>query len=373
VKGICKIRLKGWVRLAYISGLTFFVCLFGCRSETRDRPFDIQWKNEQAVAVSIPSSFAADIPDDSASSLITINLSGQRNPIPILGSLERKNGDFLFTPLIPFTGGIRYDVRVRGTRAGGFEIPENNAGSAPSVTAIYPSGDTLPENLLKIYLHFDQPMREGVSGRYVKLVENGRDTIDGAFLDLQPELWNPERTVLTLWLDPGRIKRDLQPNRRLGAPMRHGTHYRIVVARAWTDARGQQLTKSYQKAFVTAAKDSLSPRPSRWTLVPPLPATRQPLKIDFKEALDHSLLAEVFEIQSITGAKIPGQWETGRLEKQCSFVPDANWQPGDYKLLIEPRLEDLAGNNLARPFDRDVSKEPEAFKSDIATLPFQIK
>ena len=42
----------------------------------------------------------------------------------------------------------------------------------------------------------------------------------GTFLDLQPELWNAEGTVLTLWLDPGRIKRDLIPNKELGIPLK---------------------------------------------------------------------------------------------------------------------------------------------------------
>ncbi|SEI38933.1 hypothetical protein SAMN05216327_101150 [Dyadobacter sp. SG02] len=361
------------VRLAYISGLTFFVCLFSCRQKTSDQPIAIQWQNEQAVALSIPAAFASDIPDDSVSLLLTLNIAGQQNPVPILGSFERREGGLLFRPMIPFTRGMRYEVRVRGTHAEDFEIPQNNAGNAPNVTVIYPSADTLPENLLKIYLHFDQPMREGMSGRYVKLVRNNRDTIDGAFLDLQPELWNPGRTVLTLWLDPGRIKRDLQPNKRLGAPMQRGTHYRVVVAQAWTDARRKQLAKPYQKAFVTVTKDSLSPQPAQWTLVSPTQATREPLKIDFKEALDHSLLAEVFAIQDNTGAKIPGRWETGPFEKHCSFIPDENWKSGSYQLLIEPRLEDLAGNNLVRPFDRDVSRSSEAVTGKIAVLPFQIK
>lgn len=365
--------MKRLVRLASITGLTFFVCLFACRQENRDQRIDIHWKNEQAIAISIPGAFTEDIPDDSVSSLVTINIADQENPVAIFGSFESKENGLLFTPMIPFTRGMRYEVRVRGARAGGFEIPENPAGNAPCVTAIYPSADTLPENLLKIYLHFDQPMREGVSGKYVKLIKNQRDTIEGAFLDLQPELWNPGRTVLTLWLDPGRIKRDLQPNKRLGAPMQPGTRYLVSVSQAWTDVRGKKLAKPYQKAFVTIAKDSLSPRPLQWALVPPAQATKQPLRIDFKESLDHSLLQEVFAVQDSDGAKISGRWEIGQFEKQCSFIPDANWKVGPYQLLIEPRLEDLAGNNLARPFDRDISKKSEAVTGEIALLHFNVK
>ncbi|WP_170118811.1 hypothetical protein [Dyadobacter jiangsuensis] len=373
MKGICKISTKRLVRLACIPGLAFFVCLFACHPERTNQSIDIQWKNEQAVAITIPDAFAANIPEDSIFSLVTVSIAGQQNPVGILGLFEQKESGLLFTPMIPFTRGMHYDIRVRGTRVGDFEIPENNAANVPSVTAIYPSADTLPENLLKIYLHFDQPMREGLSGKYVKLIKNERDTIEGAFLDLQPELWNPERTVLTLWLDPGRIKRDLQPNKRLGAPMQRGTHYRISVSQTWADVRGQHLAKSFQKNFITVAKDSLSPQPSQWALVPPVSGTKQALKIDFKEPLDHSLLREVFTIQNSAGEKVSGQWQPGKAEMQCNFIPDVNWKAGTYKVLIEPRLEDLAGNNLVRPFDRDITKKPEAVTGEIALLHFNIR
>ena len=77
----------------------------------------------------------------------------------------------------------------------------------------------MPENLLKIYLRFSHPMREGQSDKYISLIKNGKDTLPDVFLNLQPELWNEDRTVLTVWLDPGRIKRDLQPNLKLGNPL----------------------------------------------------------------------------------------------------------------------------------------------------------
>ncbi len=373
MKGICKIPAKKWVRLAFIPGLTFFVCLFACRHAGENKSIDIQWKNEQAIAILISDAFVRDIRPDSISALVRIHIAGQPNPVGILGAFEQKGNGLLFTPLIPFTRGMRYDVRVRGTHAGDFEIPENNTGNAPHVTAVYPSGDTLPENLLKIYLYFDQPMREGLSGKYVRLIKNERDTIEGAFLDLQPELWNPERTILTLWLDPGRIKRDLQPNKRLGAPMQRGTHYRVVVSPAWADARGMKLAESYQKTFVTIKKDSLSPRPAQWAIQSPTSSTKQPLKISFKEALDHSLLQEVFTIQDNNGTKVTGRWEIGKLEMYVNFIPDVNWKAGAYQILIEPRLEDLAGNNLVRAFDRDVTQKPEVATGEIVLLHFHVK
>jgi hypothetical protein len=42
-------------------------------------------------------------------------------------------------------------------------------------------------------------------------------------------------------------------------------------------------------------------------------------------------------------------------EKQLNFIPNKPWSPGQYNLQVEARLEDLAGNNLNRLFDRDVT------------------
>ena len=42
------------------------------------------------------------------------------------------------------------------------------------------------------------------------------------------------------------------------------------------------------------------------------------------------------------------------------------WKAGRYRLKIESRLEDLAGNNLNRPFDRDITRKNIA----PTTLPF---
>ncbi|GGM83032.1 hypothetical protein GCM10010967_13410 [Dyadobacter beijingensis] len=356
-----------------MSGLAFFVCLVSCNRSSENARIEIRWKEERARSIIIPAALIGNVPDDSTSASIMVSLAGKPMPVPIFGSYNREGDDLEFSPLIPFTPGMRYHVYVRGQRAGDFEIPENKTGNALSVTAIYPSADTLPENLLKIYLHFDHPMREGLSNRYVKLIKNRRDTVEAAFLDLQPELWNPDRTILTLWLDPGRIKRDLQPNKRLGAPMQQGTHYEVWVSEAWTDTRGKALEKPFRKAFVTTEKDSLSPTPASWTLGPPAAATRQPLEISFKESMDHSLLQEVFSVQGKSGVKISGQWQTGDHEKQVAFIPTDSWKAGSYQILIETRLEDLAGNNLLRPFDRDITKKAEAASGEIGVLRFNIK
>ena len=45
----------------------------------------------------------------------------------------------------------------------------------------------------------------------------------------------------------------------------------------------------------------------------------------------------------------------GEGEGSWSFAPDAPWRGATHVLAVETRLEDLAGNSLARVFDRDLT------------------
>ena len=128
----------------------------------------------------------------------------------------------IFKPMIAFTRGLKYKVYVRNELID--EIADTDLliqSTAPEVVAVYPALDTLPENLLKFYIRFSKPMQEGDELQHIHLIKDGRDTMSSVFLDL--ELWNNERTMLTLWLDPGRIKRELQPNKLLGPPLNKGS------------------------------------------------------------------------------------------------------------------------------------------------------
>ena len=90
-------------------------------------------------------------------------------------------------------------------------------------------------------------MQEGDELKHIHLIKDGRDTLSSVFLDL--ELWNNERTMLTLWLDPGRIKRELQPNKLLGPPLIKGSHYQLLIDKDWQDAEGILLKEKLGEEF----------------------------------------------------------------------------------------------------------------------------
>lgn len=354
------------IRSYRVYGLILFILIvfWGCISSAENPEIRILWQGKSAAGIFIPSALTQGVPSDSLVSLLKVRLVDSDPTVSILGSHSVESEGVSFAPLVPFTRGLHYVIILRNAPIGTFAVPLADTADAPKLMAIFPSQDSLPENLLKVYLHFSQPMREGKSNEYAFLIRNETDTVQGAFLNLQPELWNEDRTVLTLWLDPGRIKRDLHPNQLLGAPLQKKGRYRIAVSPAWKDQQGTPLPQLYTKSFVTIQRDSLSPIPGKWTLVPPPGSTSQPLKVDFKESLDNSLIAESLSIRDENGKAIEGRWEIGQEERVAYFNPTENWKSGNYGLSVRTILEDLAGNNLNRSFDRDVTRKGTPMSSE---------
>ncbi|WP_082213218.1 hypothetical protein [Dyadobacter psychrophilus] len=345
--------------------------MVACQKKEHDDHITIHWKDKKASSISIFNQNLGSISGDSISDLVKISLKNGENKVAILGNFSKQGDSLIFEPLVPFTRGLDYELIIRNQSSGAFTIPDAADKDAPELTGFFPSGDTLPENLLKVFLHFSHPMREGQSGKFVALVKGNSDTIQGAFLDLQPELWNENRTILTLWLDPGRVKRDLQPNKKLGAPLQSNASYHITVSPEWQGSNGGKLKTAFKKTFLTTSRDSISPAPASWKISFPKTDTKQPLNVDFLESLDHSLLNETFSVTTRKGETLPGQWHIGPKEKSAQFKPNTPWKQENYILKVETRLEDLAGNNVNRAFDGDVSKGNKSPSSaEIITVPF---
>ena len=366
---VIKLRVDTYrVRNLYPSGFRTFLILLvsillvflSCKSSSDQRAdLSIQWENKRPTAIVIPF-----VPENNISTeLLRATISKQNNDstTTILGDWKIRDDSIVFKPLIPLTRGLKYVILFRNKKIGEIIVPLPDSSSAPVVTGIYPSVDTVPENLLKIYVEFSKPMAEGNSMGNFKLIKNGKDTLHQVFLDLQTELWNNDQTRLTIWLDPGRIKRDLQPNQALGNPLNKGNHYRFVVNSALSDAEGLPLKKNYEKEFRVSERDSTIPNPEKWFLRLPKPGTTEDLRVELNEPLDYVLLNNAIRILDNEGNLIEGKIRTSDKESVLLFNPASAWRAGNYFLEIEARLEDLAGNNLNHPFDRDITvKEVKA-------------
>jgi hypothetical protein len=372
VKGIYEKYCVKKVRPYIMYGLVLLMAfgIYACSSQNKD--ITLVWKDKRATGILIPRLLTSPLKSATAKNELAVRLVGT-GMVSILGEFTEGREGIFFTPVIPFTNGLQYEVFIHNKRIGAFVIPPADQHDAPVLLRIYPSSDTLPENLLKIYLRFSQPMREGQSKNFVTLLKNGTDTVHSAFLDLQPELWDEDRTMLTLWLDPGRIKRDLQPNKILGAPLSNNIAYQIRVSSAWTGLQGLPLQETYYKNFFTTTRDSLSPTPRSWKITQPRIGTHEVLLVDFGENLDYGLLTETFTVRK-NNTVLAGKWTTGSQERTMRFLPDQKWVPGDYIIRIESRLEDLAGNNINRPFDSIIeSKKVADSEAAFTEIPFLVK
>ena len=337
--------------------LVFFCTLLltNCGETDAVKSFKIHYENEKANSISFTSKGNA---DGYAVFVKGVTMA------PMLGEFRRADGQIVFEPTIPFSNGQSYEIKKGFKSVFEFSIA-SKVTAAPELLAIYPSNDTVPENLLKMYFFFSKPMSEvGSMLDNIKVFNKTDAKEDAIFLKLENELWNAEHTQLTLWLDPGRIKRDLIPNQEKGLPIEEGKEYEITVTTDVKDADGMPLAKTHTKTLYVAARDSHSPRVKDWSIHRPTAVTKEALTIYFKEPLDAVLAVETIRINTENKEAVPGKFKLEQKERLLNFYPDIAWVQGNYEISVEPILEDLAGNNLNRLFDQNLSEKTAA--NDIA-------
>ncbi|CAD5259633.1 MULTISPECIES: Ig-like domain-containing protein [unclassified Imperialibacter] len=313
---------------------------------------------EEGKAVAIQFPYTGD--------LKRLSVGLQNNPKPIFGHFLTEGDKTIFRAAIPFAEGQEYVIREGEKLLANFRFEGSNE-PPPMVLAVYPSSNIVPANQLKMYVKFDQPMRaDGVYEHIYVADENGR-RLPGAILPLQPALWNADNTILTLWFDPGKIKRDLQPNQMHGTPLQPGKRYSLVIEGVFSSQKGDQLGQRFSRPFSTGDDDREKPDLETWKLVAPSAGSNNALTVQFGEPMDFGSLDGKFGIkrESANGQVIDGVFEIIAGEAGLTFKSAKPWLAGSYVLVVDPTIEDLAGNNLQRLFDEDTTVEnPELAKQD---------
>ena len=223
----------------------------------------------------------------------------------------------------------------------------------PQLTAIYPSGHELPANHLKFYLHFAQPMRQGVFLDHIKLLDDHGHAVIEPFRET--ELWNEDGTRLTLWFHPGRQKTGVNLNEELGPIVEPGRRYKLVISGRWPSADGIPLGRDVEKGFITSERATSQLVATFWKIIPPAAGTKQALQTRFPAPLDHALLLSCLNVRDLSGRQVMGDSDTSEGETVWRFTPNKPWVAGEFELIAKSTLEDLAGNSLARPFQVDLT------------------
>jgi len=307
----------------------------------------------------------------------------RRGDRPAMLGTYRVVGETLrFTPRYPLDRGRRYRATFRpaglpGANGPGFtatHLVPKPPRAATVVTRVDPSGDRLPENLLKFYLHFSAPMGRGEAYDHLRLLAADGRPVVRPFLELGEELWDPTGTRLTVLLDPGRIKRGLKPREEFGPILEAGRTYTLAVDPAWRDAEGDPLGAPARKTFRAEAADEAQPDPRTWTIARPAATTRNPLAVAFPEPLDRALLESGLTLVDARGEAVPGRAEVEPGQARWRFTPDRPWAAGDYDIQVDADLEDLAGNSVRRPFEVDIQRDtPTRPEATTVRLPVAIQ
>lgn len=292
---------------------------------------------------------------------------------PILGNYRVEAGTLRFQPMFPFDPGREYVVTVEtGDEpvVSTVALPALDIEPTTVVTEIYPTAESLPENQLKLYVHFSAPMAGGDGLEHVRLLDENGEEVADPFLPLGDAFWDRDLRRYTIFFDPGRVKRGILPNEEMGRPILDGNRYSLVIDREWRDADGLPLASSYRKEFAAGPPDETPIDPGTWAIHPPRAGTREPLVIDFHEPLDRAVLLRALSVDGVAG-----EVELAEHESRWRFTPERAWSPGSYELVAQALLEDLAGNQIGKPFEVDVFERIDSPDDvvDIHRFPFVVQ
>ncbi|MEO8777933.1 MAG: hypothetical protein ABI389_04595 [Rhodanobacter sp.] len=213
---------------------------------------------------------------------------------------------------------------------------------ASAMPTVFPSGTTVPENLLRIEVRLDRPLDAPLDMRHVALVDAAGKPIVDALLDLP--LPSRDGREVTILLHPARIKTGVGANERLGMALHQGEVVTLVI----NDPQwGSPIRKSWR---VTAAiRKPIAP--ASWKVTTPSSGTRDALQIAFPAALD-SAATDLVAVAGPDGERLPGHAALSDGETRWSFVPDQAWTDGQYQIRLHPSLEDPAGNQVCSAFEQ---------------------
>ncbi len=239
------------------------------------------------------------------------------------------------------------------------------------VTEVYPTANVLPENLLRFYIYFSKPMQSEGALSSIRLVDDTGERVHGAFLETKVELWSPDRRRLTLLFDPGRVKTGLVAHRTWGRALLPQKNYELIIESNILDLDGCQLQMPHHKKFQATAADLDAPNVQKWQLKPPKSQTKSPLSVMLNGIHDHVSLAYRLRVKDDQDDVVLGRIELTNMEEEWVFVPDAPWKSQDYRLIIDPILEDIAGNRITGTFEQPLTNRARKSQATWLALSFR--
>jgi hypothetical protein len=217
-------------------------------------------------------------------------------------------------------------------------------GAAPSAL-VYPSGPTVPENLLRVEVCFSAPIWPPLRMDDVKLTDAAGLEIKDPFLDLA--LPDSDGKSVIILFHPARVKTGVGANLALGRALHAGATITLTI-------QHPALKELVQKSWQVTRFDAQSPRPDLWTFERPQLGTRSPLVLHLDKPISRSA-ERLIAIRKTDGNRLAGEGHLENGETVWRFVPGRPWQSGNYAVVTHPDLEDAAGNRPSATFETGVA------------------
>jgi hypothetical protein len=245
------------------------------------------------------------------------------------------------------------------------EIPRAAAPRTTVVRSIDPGGEWIPANLLRFSVTFSAAMEEGSAEGRIHLRDSSGVDVPGALFSLTPEFWDRERRRLTILLEPGRIKRGLRPHLLAGAPLVEGSTVTLVVDPELRDSSGAELAEGDHRSYRVGPALRTRVDPARWDVRWPNPGHDE-LVVRFDRPLDRALVRRCLSLVDERGHVVAGHCTLDTDASVWAFAPASRVE--NWRLEIDTRLEDLAGNSVRRVFDRDLQRADGDERVDASSI-----
>lgn len=90
--------------------------------------------------------------------------------------------------------------------------------------------------------------------------------------------------------------------------------------------------------------------------------------------MDHALAFRMIQVTFDNGQPLHGEVTLEDEERSWRFVPANPWRRGTHRLLVQTTIEDLAGNNIGKPFEVDlVETTQRSLTNSTVKLSFKVR
>ncbi|MEM6631190.1 MAG: hypothetical protein AAF694_16025 [Bacteroidota bacterium] len=294
----------------------------------------------------------------------------------IVGQYAVEENAIVFTPRFLPDPAISYQVRFTKKKLGevisqafpledySWTVRFSQDLASPFLTKLSPEADTLPANILRLYLDFSHPMGLENPYEYIQLKDHAGRVIPEPFIEMEEGIWSRDRKRLTLLIHPGRIKQGVGPNLTMGEVFQKGQAYTLEV-------REDLVSQPFQKTFYITHPYREPIDIAQWVLDSIRLNTRDTLCITTQHLLDEPLSRRMVSIREMDGQEKAGSWRYHSHEKVLRFIPETQWASKAYHLEIEPNLEDVSGNTPMHVFDWQTGTgRPTAPRGNVLRIPF---